>query len=83
MLGLKINNPRIGVFCHSLGGTRYVQLESPEDANTELNPSSEDGKALLLLLSLEEQDILEVLQTKKICTATIQLCQFQGNGLQQ
>ena len=57
----------------------YLQLECPEDANTELNPSHEDGKALLLLLSLEEQDILEALQTKRICTATIQLCQFQGN----
>ena len=74
----RFNNPRIGVVCHSLGGMWYVQLDCPEDANTELNPSHEDGKALLLLLSLKEQDILEALQTK-ICTATIQLCQFQGN----
>ena len=74
----RFNSPRIGVVCHSLGGMWYVQLDCPEDANTELNPSHEDGKALLLLLSLKEQDILEALQTK-ICTATIQLCQFQGN----
>ena len=56
-----------------------VQLDCPEDANTYIHRVGrtaryeEDGKALLFLLSSEEEGILEALQTKKIPISPIQV----------
>ena len=57
----RFNSLRIGVVCHSLDGMWYVQLDCPEDANTQM----EDSEVWQSILSSEEGGILEVLPRQR------------------